>query len=319
MVRLCSIALMMIAFGMLAAPARVALGRVEAAQARAAASAARPRLILHSSRQADDDLEVTGMVAGLPAGSAGYVTYAELAKLPQVTVRVTADENFPSVGGRGISVTGIPLEELSAALGALPASDLVDALCTDDYRAHYPASYVAMHHPIFAIMIDHQRPAAWAARTHEYDPSPYFLTHAHFVAQVNVLAHREQPQVPTNVVRLNFSTTGATYGAIAPRGNTAHDTQVQQGFTIAKQSCLRCHYRGSYGGTKSGRDWTALSTWAREQPAYFARYVHNPQSIEPHAHMPANPEYDQATLAALTAYFRTFTENPAGAPQTRHR
>jgi mono/diheme cytochrome c family protein len=266
-------------------------------------------LTLHPTRQSPDDLEVTGLLAGLPANTAAYVPYHELAALPQVTVHVTNDENFPA-GGRGVLVTGIPLDSLARALGALPDSDLIDALCTDDYRAHYPASYIAQHHPIFALLIDHQRPSAWAARTHLYDPGPYFLTHAHFVPIVNILAYSEQPQVPTNVIRLNFSTTAATYGAITPHGPSAQDPAVQQGFAIARQSCLRCHYQGAYGGTKSGRDWTALSTWAREQPDYFMRYVHNPQSVEPHAHMPPNPGYDHATLSALTAYFRTFTQPP---------
>jgi cytochrome c1 len=35
--------------------------------------------------------------------------------------------------------------------------------------------------------------------------------------------------------------------------------------------------------------------------------VRNPQSKNPHAQMPGNPRYDDATLQALTAYFRTFT------------
>jgi cytochrome c1 len=81
-----------------------------------------------------------------------------------------------------------------------------------------------------------------------------------------------------------------------------------QGFAIAKQNCLRCHYMGQYGGTKSGQSWQSLSTWAREQPKFFERYVHNPQALEPRSHMEGFPDYDAATLSALTAYFRTFTE-----------
>jgi hypothetical protein len=33
--------------------------------------------------------------------------------------------------------------------------------------------------------------------------------------------------------------------------------------------------------------------------------------MQTNAKMPGNPEYDAATLAALTAYFRTFTAPPA--------
>jgi mono/diheme cytochrome c family protein len=263
-----------------------------------------PKLIPHPSRQSPDDLEITGL-ASTPA----YLTYAQLASLPQVAIHVTNDENFP----HPVLVTGIPLDTLAKALRAPSDDDLIDALCTDDYRAHYPATYIALHHPILALTIDHQRPTPWAARTHQYDPGPYFITHAHFVPTLNVLAHKEQPQIPTNIIRLNFSTTQATYGAIAPRGSTAQSPAVQQGFAVAKQNCLRCHNQGPYGGAKAGRDWSALSTWAREQPTFFAAYIHNPQAFEPHAHMPPNPTYDAPTLAALTAYFQTFTAPPTHA------
>ena len=69
-----------------------------------------------------------------------------------------------------------------------------------------------------------------------------------------------------------------------------------------------CHFMNGVGGTKSGRDWRSLGTWASEQPKFFERYVRDPQAVEPHAHMEGNPTYDAATLNALTAYFRTFSE-----------
>jgi mono/diheme cytochrome c family protein len=169
------------------------------------------------------------------------------------------------------------------------------------------------------LKIDGMLPAAWAAQANQEDPGPYFVVYEHFVPAFHVLAHADRPQLPANVIRVNFSTTSATFGAIAPRGRFAADSPERQGFAIAKQNCLRCHSQGPYGGTKSGLDWNALSTWAREQPTYFASYVHGPRGFEPHARMPGDPEYDAATLAALTAYFRTFTgEPPARKPAREH-
>ena len=242
------------------------------------------------------------MLAGLSPGAHAYVSYAALRALPQVSVYLDHDENFAGYA-RGLQATGVPLDVLAKALGTVPGSDLIDALCTDDYRAHYPASYIAAHHPLLALTIDREAPAVWAAHVHAEDPGPYFITHAHFVPAFHILAHVDEAQVPTNVIRLNFGSVAQTYGSLAPRGLHAQDAAVQQGFGIAKQNCLRCHFQGAYGGTKSGRSWSALSTWAREQPAYFAGYIHDPQAFEPHAHMPANPAYDKPTLAALTAYF----------------
>jgi mono/diheme cytochrome c family protein len=264
--------------------------------------------LLHATRLLSTDLEITGMVAGLEPGSAAYIRYADLARLPQVHATVADDPDYPGVT---MHATGVYLDVLAKAVGALPSSDLIDALCTDRYRSHYPADAIAAHHPFLALTLDGLTPAAWAARTHQYDPAPYLILYSHFTPAFRVLSHIDRPQLPTNLVRLNFGTTAATFGAIAPRGDFPPNSPEQQGFAIARQNCLRCHWQGEYGGTKGGRDWTALSTWAREQPAYFAAYIHNPQAIEPHAHMPANPEYDQATLAALTAYFRTFTLPPS--------
>ncbi len=278
--------------------------------AASAASQSQPvkHLTIAPARLADDDLEVTGMIAGPSAGAVGYVSYAELATLPQITTRIQNDSNFADQPSRGLRITGIRLEQLAKALGALPESDLFDALCTDGYRAHFPADYIAAHQPIFALKIDGVRPAQWAARTHKYDPGPYFITHANFVPRDKFLTYLEQPQIPANIRRLNFSTRAATYEPITPHGDFPPDSPVAQGFLAAKQNCLRCHFLNDVGGTKSGRDWHSLARWAREQPRLFERYVHNPQSVEPHAHMEGNPTYDDATLNALSAYFRTFTE-----------
>ena len=128
----------------------------------------------------------------------------------------------------------------------------------------------------------------------------------HFVPTFKLLAHADEQQIPDNVVSLRFTTQTATFGPLAPRGNFAPNSPEQAGFTIAKQNCLRCHFLGNSGGTKSGIAWPQLAVWAREQPRFFAAWVHNPTRFEPHAQMPANPAYDQPTLTALTAYFRTF-------------
>ena len=258
---------------------------------------------LYPTRQSPSDLEITVTTPGAAANSVRYITYSDLNSLPQTTATIKDDPDFP---GQTMQVTGVYLDVLAHAIGAPPASDLIDALCTDHYRSHFPASYIAAHHPILVLKIDGMTSDKWAARVHHEDPGPYFITHAHFVPTSHVLSHVEQPQVPYNVVRLNFTTTALTFGAIAPRGNFPVESPVQQGFAIAKQNCLRCHFQGPYGGTKSGLDWTVLSTFAREQPAFFSSYVHDPKSIQPHAQMPANPEYDASTLSALTAYFRTF-------------
>jgi mono/diheme cytochrome c family protein len=258
---------------------------------------------LHEARKAADDLEIAGV--GDDPGALRYLRYADLASLRRVAKTIQGNADF---GKLKMQIVGIYLEQISGAVGAGKDQDLIDAWCADRYRSHFPAEYVAKHHPILVLTVDGQRPSAWAVKHHLYDPGPYFVTYEDFVPAFRVLSHEDEAQLPANVVRLTFNSAAKTFGVIAPKGNFAAGSVVGEGFVIAKQNCLRCHNSGNVGGTKAGWDWVALSTWAREEPAFFAKYVRDPKSVEAHAHMPGNPTYDEGTLAALTAYFRTFTD-----------
>jgi hypothetical protein len=277
----------------------------------AGASKPAPKSLLHSTRQSPQDLEVTGLIRGLPIGESAYVRYSDLLALPQTKAVIADDPDIPGP----VHVSGVSFETLASALNVLPQSDLVDALCSDRYRSHFPADYIAQHHPILVLTIDQKPLAAWAESAHQRDPSPYLVMYSHFVPTFKILAHQDQPQLPDNLLRLNFTTQSQTFGPITPHGNFPPNSPELQGFAIAKQNCLRCHFQGTSGGTKSGRSWQVVGTWAREQPAFFQAYVKNPTKFEPRSHMAPNPEYDAATLAALTAYFRTFsTSTKAGTP-----
>ncbi len=71
---------------------------------------------------------------------------------------------------------------------------------------------------------------------------------------------------------------------------------------------------GTEGGQKSVHPWLVLSAWAIAEPGFFQGYIHNPRAKNVHADMPAFPDYDAATLQALTAYFSTFTSPAAASP-----
>jgi mono/diheme cytochrome c family protein len=255
------------------------------------------RIALHPTRHSADDLEITGLTP-----SPAYLKRTEILRLPQSQATVEHDPDFP---GLSLHVSGVRLETLAKTLGVPDTDDLIDALCIDKYRSHYPADYIAQHHPILILRVEGETPAAWAAATHHENPGPYFIEHADFQPGFQALAHSDQRQVPTNVFRLNFSSTEATYGPLAPPGPATQ--QVDQGFTIAKQNCLRCHAEGSAGGTKSNVTWKMLAKIAKRAPDLFSRYMLNPANVNPRATMPGNPAYDEPTRAALTAYFQAIT------------
>jgi len=270
-----------------------------------AASSSAPSLIskAHTRRLSATDLALSGDLAGLPAGSVRYLSREDLLALPQVTYSVTDDHNF----AKPTEIAGVLLQELSRALAREPDADLVVAICDDQYHAHYPREYLAEHQPVLVLKVGGELSEHWPkdAEGHGLNMGPYMISHRQFTAGIKILAHEDEAQIPWGVVGLEFRDQKKFLGAIAPpRDASAAD--VHAGYRVAQQNCLRCHNLGSVGGEKARHPWLVLSAWAAASPQHFAAYVRNPQVENPRAEMPANPNYDDATLQALVAYFRTF-------------
>ncbi len=260
---------------------------------------------LRARRTSATDLEVGGELTAVPPGAARYIRREDLMTLPQVIYMATDDSNFP----RPSEIKGVRLEDLVLAVGAAPTADLVVALCDDKYRANYPHAYLEHHHPVLVLEVGGKTPSGWPKNSlgHGYDMGPYMISQAKFTPSFQILSYQEEPQIPWGVVRLEFRSENAVFGAIAPRGPQANDSAVQAGYKIAQQNCFRCHNMASEGGQKSGVPWAALSAFATGSPAFFLDYVRDPAAKNPKSQMPGSPQYDDATMHALLAYFQTFT------------
>lgn len=266
-----------------------------------------PAIQLRAARSSPLDLELGGDLAGVPRGATRYATRDDLLALPQVTYLVTDDSNFPGP----TKISGVSLEALRRAFAAKPESDLVVAICDDKYRANYPRDYLAAHHPVLVLTLNGKGPAEWHVEARDasgYDMGPFMISHAKFTPSFKILSHADEAQIPWGVVRIEFRDEKEVFGAIAPRGPSADDATVQDGFKIAQQNCFRCHNMGGEGGQKSGVTWTVLAAMAAGSPEFFTEYVRDPKSKNPKTQMAASPAYDQATLRALIDYFKTFAQ-----------
>jgi mono/diheme cytochrome c family protein len=253
--------------------------------------------LLHPSRQAATDLQV---------GDSQFVSYQDLLRLPQVQFITSDDSNFATPA----RVSGVRLDELKRALG--PDADMVVAICADGYRSNYPAAYLAAHHPVLVLTVNGEAQGGWP-KTREGNMAlgPYVIANPSFTPSFKVLSHTDEAQIPFQVVRLDFRNEREVFGAIAPQGSYAPDSPVMQGYRIAQQNCYRCHNMGAEGGHMASVPWPVVGALAKGNAEFFAKYVRNPQAVNPSSRMAASPEYDDATIAALRAYFSTFA---AGGP-----
>ncbi len=260
------------------------------------------RLALQTTRRLPSDLEIGGSLQGVPEGKTRFISYKSLLSLPQETYTVTDDTNF----GKTVQISGVPLEKLSALVGATDGASMVIAICDDKYAAHYPASYVRHHHPLLVLKVDGLDPDHWPLGTDQLPMGPYLVSHPSFTPSFRVLSHDDEAQVPWGVVRLDLRHEQSVYAPIEPQGAAAKDPVVQQGYAIARQNCFRCHSNSGEGGQKSKLLWRDLAQAAVANPARFDAYVRHPKSINPQSQMAASPQYDDATLIALRRYFASF-------------
>jgi hypothetical protein len=251
-----------------------------------------PSSLLHASRGAATDLEV---------GNGKFLSYQDLLHLPQVTFTTSTDDNFATP----TKVSGVSLEELNRLFGG--AGDMVVAICADGYRSNYPMSYLAAHHPVLVLTINGKAQQDWPKTEHSKDGlGPYLIANPSFTPSFKVLSHTDEAQIPFQVVHLDFRSESQVMGAIAPHGDFAPDSPVNQGYRIAQQNCFRCHNSGAEGGQMAGIPWPVIGAIARSSPQFFAKYVREPQAVNPKSRMAGSPNYDDQTIAALEAYFSTF-------------
>jgi mono/diheme cytochrome c family protein len=265
---------------------------------------------LREARSSALDLEVGGELVGLPAGAVRYLTREDLKAMPQVSYRVTDDANFDGA----VQVSGVELEVLAQKLGAGGEKAVIVAVCGDLYRAHYTRAYVETHRPVLVLEINGKGPAGWPKRKGStgLGMGPYLISHRQFTPSFKILGNEEEAQIPWGVVRLEFRNEETVFAGITPRGANADDPKVQAGYQIARQNCLRCHGPASYGRLKGQLNWAGIAFFVDASPKDFSAYVRNPKTMVKTAEMPGNPGYDDATVEAVIAYFRTFL--PKGKP-----
>jgi hypothetical protein len=259
------------------------------------------RIILHAERSSPGDLEVSGNLTSAHTGSTRYIRYQDLLSLPQESFTVDDDSNLPA----NTEISGVALETLARLLGQ-PTDTFIDAICDDRYRANYEHDYIAAHHPLLVLRINGKPHEQWPLLKDGGTLGPYLISHPFFKPAFKILSHDDEPQIPYGVVRIEFRRESAVFGAIRPTGTWPANSPEEQGYLIARQDCFRCHNIGAEGGTKAGRSWLQLAQRAAQNGPRFRQTIRNPQSVNPKATMPAHPAYDDETLAALTAYFKTF-------------
>lgn len=256
-------------------------------------------LELHPTRTGRFDLELTGHIAGVPAGEKRYVTWSDLRALPSRTIKVTGE----FVPGEQ-QVTIVLLTDFWNALPRGEGVDVLLATCVDGYAAVFRADFIASHLPFFILEINGHGPEHWPPAGLAFNPGPYVISVAHDVAPAVATMLDAPHKRPWGVATVALARYDEAFRNAAS-GRWANLTpSAQQGRDIWINSCTCCHVGPGkmFGGTKGEQPYPVLEAIAGYNPDFFKKYVRNPTSVNPDAEMEAHPHYNDEQLAALVAF-----------------
>ena len=269
-----------------------------------AATALRAALPLQPERSSPLDLELCGRLDGLSAGSTEFVRWEDLRALP------TREIDLPDEFGKGPRKARILfLSDLLAALPQLPDADCLLATCKDGYASVYTHAFIQAYRPFLVLELDGLGPSRWPPPGLKYSPAPYAITVAYALVpearSILDIGHKK----PWGVIRLEVARFDLAFRG-AFQGAWEHPTPgAAAGRTLWINSCASCHPgpEGTFGGTKSGMPFPAVTAIAAFAAPTFRQYVRDPRSVSASAKMEAHPHYSDAQLDQLIAFITAGT------------
>ena len=261
-------------------------------------AAARP-LDLRAARTSPFDLELTGRLAGVPAGQARYASWQDLRALP--TSKVTLNGEFTS-GDQVLTV--VFLGDLLRALPAAPGTDTLLATCADGYASVYTLDFIARYRPFLVLEIDGRAPRDWPPPGLDNNPGPYVITVSSAlvpaVARYRDIDHKK----PWGVVSIELASFAERYRGIYTGSRSSLSPAARDGRDIWVNSCASCHAGppGTFGGTKADRPFQVIAAYAGYDRPFFMKYVRKPKSLVACAKMEPHPDYSDAELSHLIEF-----------------
>jgi hypothetical protein len=276
----------------------------------AAPPAARASPTLFEQRSSPFDLEVSGLLAGVPAGAVRYLRYGELRAMP-VTVLHLPGEFTPG----DQEATVVFLSDLWKALPVAAGADCILASCSDKYASVFTRGFIARYRPFLVLEINGAGPDKWPPKGLDFNPGPYVITLSQAlepaVAEVVDVEHKK----PWGVTSLEFAGFADRFGDAYKGPWASLSARARAGRDLWINSCASCHFGPGriFSGDQSHQAFPIVAAIARGDPALFKRYVRDPRSVISTAKMEPHPHYSDAQLDSIIA-FVTAEQGPAGGP-----
>jgi hypothetical protein len=256
-------------------------------------------LELHRERLLPTDLEISGLLTGVPANQKRFVRWQDIRGLPSREIDMK-DEFFEGTH----RVRAVMLSDFLARLPRSSRADTVTVTCTDGYASVFQGDYIARWQPFIVVEINGLGPEEWPVEGMTFNPGPYVITTSNEIAPGVRDLLDESHKRPWGVSSMRVVSYEEEFRPFYTERWARVTAAAGRGRQIWINSCYSCHVGpgNQLGGSKSGRPFEVLQAHAQHNRAYFVNYVRNPQGQNSAAQMTAHPHYTDSQMSDLISF-----------------
>jgi len=247
-----------------------------------------------------DDLKVTGLFAGVPAGGAAYVSRATLLGVPGVAQlhEPPADSIAPG------DLTVLPLNRFLQALPVAGDADAIILVGADRWESVIPVAFINRVHPYLLLKYDGRIPAeGWPRFGPNEALAPYYCGESAKLGPVVPTRMEYGEFDATQVVEIRAINLAAHYAPFYSAALAKLSPAAVAGRKLFIAECNNCHQGPAMtGGNTSQRPLSLLEVHAALNTAYFRSFVRNPRQIYPQTVMPTHEYFTEEMMNQLIAF-----------------
>lgn len=143
--------------------------------------------------------------------------------------------------------------------------------------------------------------------TQKANPGPWYVI---WKAHTDLTTHPR----PWALARISIEAFEKVFPLLVPPGN---DAQVQRGFQLFREQCVRCHALNQQGGRVGPELNISQNVTEYRDEAFLRAWIRDPSTFRISV-MPPSPQLSEDELTALISYLRAMKATKVNAPKSAH-
>jgi cytochrome c2 len=257
-------------------------------------------LVPQATPAGGDDLRISGLFQGCPAGAVRYLPRS-------VLLGASGVSHLHEKPGDSIPAADLTVIRLDALLRQLPlaaGADGVVFICVDRWESFVPLAFIDKVHPYLLLEYAGRTPAqGWPMFGPTEPIAPYYCSWSPALGPATDTRNEYGEFDATQIVEMRAVSSKERYAPFYAGAMARLSPAASLGRKLFIRECNNCHQGPSgVGGNTSQRPFPLLQIHATLNTAYFKAMVTNPKKFYPMTVMPTHEYFTEDMMAQLVAF-----------------